>query len=172
MRQQRQPLLVVQRDDEAPKVRHVTRHPLGPSLARLARARRQRRVLDPFSMASQGGHGRTNLKATGLGIAVEQLRGQRVGERDQRHVGPLAKRHAKRQRPIGRQVASEAVGNRLAGFLVLDLLHVFVAVLGLLVLPGPRVSRVVWASGSGCGSASASSSSRTKPRSILTVPSW
>src|SRR3546814_6277097 len=80
------------------------------------------------------GHSRTNFKATGLSIAVEQLRGQRVGERDQRHVGPLAKRHANRQRPIGGQVAGKAVGNRLAEFLVLDLLHVFVAVLGLLVL--------------------------------------
>src|SRR3546814_2091770 len=70
------------------------------------------------------GHSRTNFKATGLSIAVEQLRGQRVGERDQRHVGPLAKRHANRQRPIGGQVAGKAVGNRLAEFLVLDLLHV------------------------------------------------
>jgi hypothetical protein len=90
MRQQRQPLLVVQIDDEAPQVRHVARHPLGPCLARLVRPRRQGRVLDPVRMAPQRGHGRTNLKAAGLRIAVEQLRGQRVGQGDQRHIGPLA----------------------------------------------------------------------------------
>lgn len=145
MRQQRNALFVRQSDDEVPQVSHVTRHALGPCLMLRARPRRQGRVFDPVRMASQGGHGRTNLKATGLGIAVEQLRGQGMGQRDQRRIGLIGQRHAKRQRPMRGQVAGEAVGNRLARLLfLLNVLHVLIAILRPLVLPGLRDGRIAF----------------------------
>lgn len=66
MRQQHQMPLEVQPDDEAPQVRYVTRHPLGPCLVPLARLRGLRGILAPVSVTPERRHGRTNIKVARL----------------------------------------------------------------------------------------------------------
>ena len=66
-----------------------------------------------------------------------------MGERDQRRFGLIGQRHAKPQRPVGGQVAGEAVGNRLARLLV-GIVHVLVVVVRLLVFPLLRFGHIAF----------------------------
>ena len=91
MREQRHAAVVIESDDERPQIGHVTRHlpcPIGmtirPCLAR-------RRILDPVRMRRQRRADRTDVEDVRLRPAIEDLRGERMGDGDDGDVRLLAK---------------------------------------------------------------------------------
>ncbi len=113
MGQQHRAAVAVQRDDEGPETRHVAGQLFGPAIVTRRQCLRALRVGDPLGVTAQGLALHPDVQA-GRIAAVEQLRDQGVGQGDHGQVRLLAEREAQAQRPMGGQVANQAVGQRLA----------------------------------------------------------